>query len=123
MVAGGTTTILVDSILARRARRLARQPLVRTETPQQVEPPIEMEIPRPQPVATKTDSKSSGVDMNANVLLRRTTTRETKRYPTPPLEDDSRQESRQDTISSVEQQLEPQEEVYFKLSVKGGLAM
>lgn len=128
MVAGGTTTIIVDSILAHRARRLIRQTsLMRTETPQQVEAPsvkaIEMEIPKPQPVATKSNLTASGVDMNANALLRRTATRESKRYPTPPLEEESRQESRNETISSVEQQEEPEEEVYFNLSVKGGLAM
>ncbi|ORY91695.1 putative chromate ion transporter [Leucosporidium creatinivorum] len=128
MVAGGSTTIIVDSILAHRARQLARKTLpIRTETPQQVEAPsaeeIEMEVPRPQPAATKTNSIASGVDTSANVLLRRTTTRESKRYPTPPLEEESRQQSRNDTISSMEQQVEPEEEVYFNLSVKGGLAI
>lgn len=82
-----------------------------------------MELARPQPAATKTHPIASGVDMGASALLRRTATRESKRYPTPPLEDESRQESRNDTISSMEQHVEPEEEVYFTLSVKGGLAM
>lgn len=126
--AGGITTLIFDEATAYRARRAARKaPLIRTETPEQVDAPsaedIEMELARPQPAATKTNSIASGVDMNTGVLLRRTATRESKRYPTPPLEEESRQESRNDTISSMEQHVEPEEEVYFTLSVKGGLAM
>lgn len=129
MVAGGSTTLAYDTTMLYRARRVARAPVVlRAAEPTPALPNEEeielqqLQLARPEPVAMKDGVGSTGVgggEGSTTGLLRRTTTRgsvKSERYPTPPLE-----EERESTLENVVQ--EEQEETYFTLSVKGGLAM
>lgn len=124
---GGITTLMVDSAKLWRATRTPKeQSLIRTEELRPVAPVQDIEmLPRPAPVAVGNSS-----------LLRRTATKgsdeEGKRYPTPPLELEERDGSRrQSTLQeSVDEHPvhgvgkgEEEEEVYFTLSIKAGLAM
>ncbi|GAA5872390.1 hypothetical protein JCM1840_006049, partial [Sporobolomyces johnsonii] len=128
MVAGGTTTLVVDRAKLHRARRAARRAeganSRRTDSPV-VEAPIqeiEMQLPTPAaPVATK--SNASGMDSQSimpTLALRKSRTNGSlrDRYPTPPLEE--QEEQRPESLA--EREAAPvEEEVYFRLTIKQGL--
>ncbi|GAA5975241.1 hypothetical protein JCM5350_000201 [Sporobolomyces pararoseus] len=135
MVAGGVTTLLVDRFSIYRAKQLLKRSsnnpspeLVTTfETPSRQVEEIEMQLPRPAaPVATK--SSSSGIDSTQPVENSTTTIRRAypsnrsdsiERYPTPPLEEQQRRNSI--TEETKEPVVEPEEEVYFRMSIRQGL--
>lgn len=132
MIASGLTTFLVDSVQTYRARQAARRTV--PPSPQEPEAPhdspvtrsdeIEMQVPRPEPVAYRPGS--TGIEPTVTTqLLHRTGTHgsnSSKRYPTPPLED--RAPARRSHESSVEESEIPvQEETYFDLSIRNGLIM
>ncbi|GAA5975447.1 hypothetical protein JCM21900_002114 [Sporobolomyces salmonicolor] len=127
MVAGGTTTLVVDRAKVHRVRSAAR----RAEGPHPsridrpvVEAPvqeIEMQLPTPAaPVATK--SNGSGMDSQSilpTLALRRSHRNGSlrDRYPTPPLEEEEAQRPE----SWAERAAAPvEEEVYFRLTIKQG---
>jgi len=128
MVAGGATTLIVDQAALYRTRRnlkrstnsspVTEEPIVPVEQ-------IEMQLPRPAaPVATK--SHSSGMDIvePSGTTMRRGYTNGSdsiERYPTPPLEEPHHR--RGITEETREPVVEPEEEVYFKLTIKQGLYM
>ncbi|GAA5892657.1 uncharacterized protein JCM6883_007430 [Sporobolomyces salmoneus] len=128
MVAGGATTLVVDRFLLLRAKRTLKRSTNSdagpAENPRVEE--IEMQLPRPAaPVATK--SSSSGIDSIQPAEVSTTTSRRgfpskdsgsIERYPTPPLEEQQRRGITEETQEPI---VEPEEEVYFKLTIKQGL--
>lgn len=136
MVAGGLTTLAVDRVAVVRAKRILKGRSASGPTPPPPDstgPEIEMRLPRPAaPVATK--STSSGVESVAaptgfdTVSARRgfapRRSDSIERYPTPPLEDGPRH--RRGTVADStlsEPRVDPDEEPYFKLTIKQGLYM
>ncbi|GAA5927554.1 uncharacterized protein JCM15063_005931 [Sporobolomyces koalae] len=121
MVFGGLTTLLVDRFALYRAKRIlnmANPRGTKTAITPAFEPTteeIEMHLPRPAaPVATKSDL--SGVEsIESSLALRRGHTR----YPTPPLE----QPDRQPIDSSMNEDETQEEETYFNVTIKQGLAI
>ncbi|KAM0788750.1 hypothetical protein ACM66B_002842 [Microbotryomycetes sp. NB124-2] len=132
MVWGGLSTVVFDKVvLYRRTVRAKKDEQQRRKSQEQSptttshEAPveeIELDLRRPDPVATKSTSTDAGGVSNLHLRRAHTTDSDTPRYPTPPLEDrhhvltDSRNES------IVEQQ-PAEEEKYFKLSVRAGLVI
>lgn len=132
MVAGGFATLVVDRYAIYQARKILKRssnasPVVdESEVPRAEE--IEMQLPRPAaPVATK--STSSGMDTispveTSTTAMRRGFTNRSdsiERYPTPPLEEHGHR--RGITEETKERVVEPEEEVYFRLTVRQGLYM
>lgn len=135
MVAGGVTTLLVDRFSIYRAKQLLKRSsnnpspeLVTTfETPSRQVEGIEMQLPRPAaPVATK--SNSTGIDSiqpaeNSTTTIRRAypsnRSDSIERYPTPPLEEQQRRNGI--TEETKEPVVEPEEEVYFRMTIRQGL--
>ncbi|GAA5844686.1 hypothetical protein JCM5353_001500 [Sporobolomyces roseus] len=126
MVAGGLTTLIVDQVTLYRSRRTLKRstnasPVV--EEPTVPVEQIEMQLPRPAaPVATK--SSSSGMDIvdPSGTTMRRGYTNGSdsiERYPTPPLEEPHHR--RGITEETREPVVEPEEEVYFKMTIRQGL--
>lgn len=136
MVAGGLTTLIVDRFALCRAKRILKRSSnasPEVSTPATLVSPrveeIEMQLPRPAaPVATK--SSSSGMDSIQPVESSTTTTRRgypartsdsIERYPTPPLEEQHHR--RGITEETKEPVVEPEEEVYFRMTIRQGLYM
>ncbi|GAA5837579.1 hypothetical protein JCM3766R1_006851 [Sporobolomyces carnicolor] len=127
MVAGGLTTLTVDRVALRRAKRILRTQNAAPNRSRsssnaiQIDQ-IELELPRPaELVATKLGSRIADAEAEASgsatATFRRTFTRGSdplKRYPTPPLET-----SEPDRESAMGRS----EPAYFDLTVKQGLVM
>ncbi|GAA6062577.1 hypothetical protein JCM10212_004890 [Sporobolomyces blumeae] len=131
MVFGGLATLTVDRCTLYRSRRTRKQstatasisPVPGAATTEE----IEMQLPRPAaPVATK--SASSVLDPeppsrrpDSTVVSRRgyaTRSSSIERYPTPPLEERQRPALTEETSRPV---VEPEHEVYFRLTIRQGL--